>query len=128
MDVSNIAELKRAIQERPESITILDESLAKKVRILKSTSAPAVAVLAAAGTVTATMWWNPVGWTAGAAALTVAATVESALVVAVAFLITAMGGALLWALFNDWDIDVSVEGSVKGTAKAALKLRPKAKS
>lgn len=125
MQVSNKTELKRAIASNPDSIEIVDADLAQKIRILKKASGPALAALIAAGGVTAAMWWNPVGWTVGAVAL----TAESALVGAVAFFVAALGVSLLWALFNDWDIDASAEGSAeKGTAKVFLKLRPKRKS
>lgn len=125
MQVFSITELKQAIQSNPDSIEILDADLAQKVRILKKASGPALAALIAAGGVTAAMWWNPVGWTVGAVAI----TAEGALVGAVAFFVAALGVSLLWALFNEWDIDASAEGSAgKGTAKVSLKLRPKRKN
>jgi hypothetical protein len=128
MQVSSITELKRAIESNPDSIEILDADLAKKVRILKMASGPAIAALVAAAGVTATMWWNPVGWTSGFAMGAVGLTAESALIGAVAFFIASLGVSVLWALFKDWDIDASIEGNApRGTAKVALKLRPSAK-
>jgi short-subunit dehydrogenase len=128
MQVSSISELKRAIESNPRSIEILDADLARQAKILKTASGPAIAVLVAAAGVTATMWWNPIGWTSGLAMGAVGLTAESALVAAVAFFIASLGVGVLWALFNEWEIDASIEGSApKGTAKAALKLRPSAR-
>lgn len=128
MQVSSISELKRAIESNPESIEILDADLARQVKVLKTASGPAIAVLVAAAGAAATMWWNPVGWTSGLAMGAVGLTAEGALVTAVAFFIASLGVGVLWALFNEWEIDASVEGSAsKGTAKAGLKLRPSEK-
>lgn len=124
MYVSSTSELKAALADRLSRIDITDAVLARKVRLVKSATAPVLAAIVAAAGVGTAMLWNPVGW----AALGFAVTAEGALFAAVAFLIASMGAALLWALFNDWEIDASAEAKVKDpSVKVSLKLRPRKK-
>jgi hypothetical protein len=122
--VSTLAGLKAALKARPDCIEITDPTLANQVRLLKSATVPAIsAVLAAAGIATG-MWWNPIGWGAGVVAL----TAQSTLTIVVLALVGVLGFSLLWALFHEWEIDVSGGAKTgKHSAQFSMKLRPKKK-
>ena len=129
--VTTLKELKAALAEKPDAIEIADPTLAMQVRVIKTASVPAVTAAVAALGVGAAMAWNPVGWGVMGAAV----TAQGALVAAVAFLVAALGVAVLWGLVNDWEIDVGAEvaqsvdvkGGVKHSAKGNIKLRPSGK-
>jgi len=106
--VSTRKELKAALQEKPDYIVVTDKRLARSISTVKLASRAALAAAIAASGVSATMWWNPVGWGASAVAI----TTGGALVAAVVFLIVILGVCLLWALWKNWKV----------VAKGKLKL------
>ncbi|MGB8194588.1 MAG: hypothetical protein WCF67_21835 [Chitinophagaceae bacterium] len=98
--VSTREELKSALEKKYDYIIITDKSLAGYVSVIKNAKEGVLtaAIVATAGAVT--MWWNPIGWASGVVAL----TTGGALTLAVAFLIVALGVAVLWALYREWNI------------------------
>lgn len=98
--VSTREELKRALENKSDYIVITDKSLAKNVSIVKSASYAALAATIAGSGVTATMWWNPVGWVAATTTIAISGT----LAVAVIFLIAILGSVLIYALWKNYKI------------------------
>lgn len=129
MNVNNKKQLREALQNKVDIINIMDDDLAKHiVTVKKSSKAALVAALGTAGAAgtAATMWWNPVGWGAGASALigtAVMGTVSAALVAAIVVLLAGMTVALLWSLWADYDYkEYEFEAGTLG-AKAKVKIK-----
>lgn len=89
-------ELERAIDNKVQTIHIMDKKLASSIKTVMSTSKVVLtAGLVGAGVAT-TNFWNPIGW--GAAAVT--ATVSSTIIIAIGVL----GAIVIWAIYNNYTI------------------------
>jgi hypothetical protein len=78
MLVSNVAELKQAMQLEVDVIEITDGGLAQKVRLVKTATGPVVAAIIAVGGIAAANFWNPVGVMAGTAGFVAEASLFAA--------------------------------------------------
>lgn len=83
--VGSAKDLKKALDDRVDSIVITDRKLAFAVRVIKATKFKYLAVALGAGGAAAIGFWNPAGWLSGA---TAGATGATALTLGV----TAVGG------------------------------------
>ncbi len=94
--VNTREELKQAIENGAQCISITDQEVAKHTLNVKAASkATIVAALVGAGVATA-MWWNPLGWLAGTVAASTAA--------AVAYLVFKLGLDSFWGLYGNYEI------------------------
>lgn len=93
--VSNKSELKQALKIKAARIVITNIQLANHIRVVSMASKAVVTAVIAGGAISATQFWNPVGW--GAAAFT--AGISGTTLVA----ITALGlGVATYALSQDY--------------------------
>ena len=90
-------ELERAIDNKVQTIHIMDRKLASSIKTVKSTSKVALTAGLIGTGVATTNFWNPIGWSAAA----VTATVSSTIIIAISIL----GGAIIiWAIYNNYTI------------------------
>ena len=124
--VRSKSELKQALKRKDKEIIIVNEELAKNVKIVRGASKAALTVAVTGSAIALTNSWNPIGW--GAAGIT--AVSSSTLVVA----ILALGlGVLIWVLVNDYDLTFETGGEYtdsdgnkyKAYAKASAKKHNK---
>ena len=95
-NVNTREQLKQAIENKVQYICITDKKIAKHISNVKAASkATIVSALVASG-VAGVMWWNPVGWVAGAVAASTAA--------AVAYLVFKLGLDSFWCLYGNYEI------------------------
>lgn len=93
-------ELKAAIEVGNVRIVISDPDLGSKVRLVaKASKGALVAAIAAAG-LSATMFWNPIGWTATA----VGAAASAPLIGAIAFLAAVLGVTFIYAINKNYKV------------------------
>lgn len=103
--VSTKKELEQALERRVEKIIITDPDLARNIQSVKFASKAALTAAIAGIAVAATNFWNPVGWGAGF----VGAIAGGSTMVAIIAL--GLGAALVWVIYNDYDI--KAKGKVK---------------
>ncbi|WP_394697454.1 hypothetical protein [Pseudoxanthomonas japonensis] len=98
--VKSREELKAALAVGNVRIIISDPDLGSKVRLVaKASKGALIAAIAAAG-LSATMIWNPVGWTTAL----VGAAAAAPLIGAVSFLAVALGVGFIYAIHKNYKV------------------------
>ena len=103
--VSTKGELKQALDRKADKIIVIDPDLAANIKNIKFVSRACLVAAIGAGGVAATNFWNPVGFSAAF----VGAAAGGSTMVAIVTL--GIGAALVWAIYNDYNI--KVKGKVK---------------
>ena len=93
-------QLKQALDSKTENIIVTDEGLARNIKVVKYASKVGLALAIGSAGITATNFWNPIGFTAGF----VGAISSSTLIVAIIAL--GVGATLIWAIYNNYSIKV----------------------
>lgn len=130
--VKTTSELKRALNDKVDTIVITDYKLGKTVQVIKAVKYAGLAIIAGGGAIAAASSWNPAGWlsggVAGAAGVAVFASAAStvgavgisggvaALGVAAIVAVATLGTAAL-VMHKDYKlcIDTNAGGRFKGT-------------
>lgn len=108
--VNTRAELKQAIEDRPDLIIIKDKRLAKDVSTILAASDVALGAAIVTVTTALAMSWNPIGWGLGLAAVSAGGVLAGA----VAFLVVTLGLGILWALWKGWKITAKGKVTING--------------
>lgn len=96
-------ELKKAIEDNAGYIIVKDKKLATNIKRVKVASKATLAIAIGSAGVAATNFWNPVGIASGVVGIastggTIAAIIGIGL---------AMSATLIWALYNNYNVNIS---------------------
>jgi len=92
-------DLKRAVEGNVDQIIVINSRLASNIKVVKATSKSALVVAVCSVLVTATNFWNPVGWGAGAVGVAVSSSVVTAITV------LGVSAAVIYAIHSDYTIE-----------------------
>ena len=116
--VSTKDELKAALKRQDSEIVIVNEALAKRVRLAKKVPVPLRVSIAAA--VGAGLLLGPIGFLPSTLALAIGVTLTGAEVAIIVALILAIGATLTIVLAKDYD---EVEIEVGGVVRTSLRRK-----
>ena len=93
-------QLKQALDCETRNIIVVDEGLARNIKVVKYASKAGLALAVGSAGVAATNFWNPVGLTAGLVGAVSSGTLIAAIVT------LGVGATFIWAIYNNYSIKV----------------------
>ncbi|WP_159392317.1 hypothetical protein [Aeromonas rivipollensis] len=93
-------QLKQALDSETRNIIVVDEGLARNIKVVKYASKAGLVLAVGSAGVAATNFWNPVGLTVGLVGAVSSGTLITAIIA------LGVGATFIWAIYNNYSIKV----------------------